>query len=214
MVTIREYIDSDLIPLENILRRSMMSILPRYGKIISFELLILIFFLNFGKILCAWILFIGILFELIIYGAYYWQLQKYLAQVSLLKNIHKYRTPYKRNKILVLVDGAKPIGFTSILEYSAEIGWTTYMFIDPNYQKRGYGLKLNEALFTYGFEQLGYLQIKGATSSLQINQIKLQKKYAKILANRVPSKLTLEYKKIYGCVPIYRVYIIYTYNGK
>ncbi|AYV83859.1 MAG: hypothetical protein Hyperionvirus13_1, partial [Hyperionvirus sp.] len=139
----------------------------------------------------------------------YLVIRRYLEENSLYRKISEYR---RDGRILVLCEGDEIIGFVGFLG-RGESCWVTYQFVDPGYQGRGYGVKLNDALFDVGFRELGFTKIWGATSSIQRGQLKLQKKYIGILNEKKGVRWKLELVSEpakYKWVPIYRINIIYT----
>lgn len=200
---IREYVEKDLFIIDKIYQRSMLSIIPPFYIVIIST--ILMFCLHW------YILFLPIIVYLCFYIYIKWIIWKMLPS----KNIEKYKsTKSTKSKILILThetNNDQIIGFTSICPHIYNKScWITYMFIDPPYQKKGYGLKLCEAIYKYAVEEMQYKIICGGTSSIQISQLKLHRKYARSKENSV--KYTQEFikKNIFPYLPIYEITIIYT----
>jgi len=118
------------------------------------------------------------------------------------------------SNIWVLSDHDKIIGFVSIQPYlSINRAWVKYLFVDPQYHRQGYGSKLTEALFEYGYKQMGYKSISGSTSSLQTSQIKMQENYINMAKQKgYEIDLKIDTVKKYWWLPIYE--IRFNYIGK
>lgn len=196
---IREYTEKDLPIIDDVFQRSMLSIIPS-PKIVIF-LMVLMFGLRY------YILILPI----IIYLCAYIYIKLFNRRMLPSKHIHKYKLP--KSKLLVLTHETNNdliIGFTSIEPYIYHNScWTTYMFIDPSYQKLGYGLKLCEALYEYAIQKMSYKKIYMGTSSIQTSQLKLQRKYKTLLEKSMRGTLEFKKKEIYPFFPIYKIFIIY-----
>lgn len=75
---------------------------------------------------------------------------------------------YKENNtIYVALDKNNVIGFVSLKCCNNNIGWMTYLFVDPIYQKKGVAKKLiNKILYDFAIRH-NYKFVYGGTSSLQ-----------------------------------------------
>lgn len=206
---IREYQEIDLPIIDKIFRESMFSISPSFVKLfmyIALPFMIIGYLLN----VLMYSIYISIFLQILIHTGFYLYITIFNNKMLPSKHIYKYNS--KESKILVLVNEHIIIGFVSMEPYyNPDTCWVTYMFIDPKFQGKGYGVELCRGLLEYGTYKLGYTKIMGATSSIQRSQIKLHKKFGKMLLEyKIQSKLEIYSKPIYKWFPIHEVMIIYT----
>ena len=146
--------------------------------IIDYLYLILLYFS------LVFLLYIGI----IIYVKYY-----YIYKVVPTNHYDLYLK--KRNTIIVATYQNKIVGFTSLRSTKHyNIGWMTYLFVDPKYHNKGIAKKLVSKLKFFG-ENNNYKYIKGGTSSLQYSAIYFYNKYAQ----------NIYYSNYYN-IPVYKIY--------
>ena len=86
---------------------------------------------------------------------------------------------YKENNTMyVALDKNNVIGFVSLKCCNNNIGWMTYLFVDPIYQKKGVAKKLiNKILYDFAIRH-NYKFVYGGTSSLQYSAVSFYEKYA------------------------------------
>src|SRR5437763_1901216 len=131
-VEIREFHDFDVPEIEKLFIKAVLSICPSYIKLLAM-------IINLDPIY----------FSLIFYY--------YIYKCNPRKRIDKYHNGI--NKIWILKNQQSLIGFVSLEPLSNEHAWVTYMFVDPQYHRQGYGAQLTEILFKYGYKKLGYKHI-------------------------------------------------------
>lgn len=202
---IRSVVEEDLFIIENIFKRSIRSVKPsiKFYIFITGVLMILLY----PAIYFFYALLISFFICFIIYYSFYIFIENYIFTTSPLKNFYKYQT--NNNKMLCLVVNDIIIGFTSVEKIDIDSVWVTYFFIDPEYQGKGYGVLLCDALFLYGTEN-NIHRLQGGTSSIQYPQLKLMRKYIKLLKLK-NNNYNLELKR-HNWFPIHEVSIIFTYN--
>ena len=201
-MAIREYMDGDLVHIERIFAKSVMSILPSLWALIIPQILL---FCGF-----KWIAPMLFVLGAIIYMAGLLYLNQYIINTSPAKHIKLYtNNPHSKILVLYLPHNHKIIGFVSYLgNIYTKSCWITHQFVDPYYQKMGYGAQLNDALFEYAYCSAGYTTVAGGTSSIQTSQLKLHKKYIK-----TKPEWKLEFIHLpppYKYIPIHQINIVYT----
>jgi GNAT superfamily N-acetyltransferase len=214
---LREYHSDDISMIENIFIRSMWSIMPSYFDICNLLLnnelpsiyIIITMILFFSHRYLSYLLILGSLLFYIGIAIY---IKWYIYVLNPKKHINKYKS--QRSNIFVLIHDKQIVGFVSMEPYiHLNHAWVTYMFVDPLYQGRGFGLMLNEFLYEYGHKNLSYMKFSGSTSSIQSRQLKLQSKYNDILKNKLGCKsiFTLNKIKKYWWLLIYEIKFTYEY---
>ena len=103
----------------------------------------------------------------------------------------------KENTIIVAIDKNNIIGFVSLKYISNNIGWMTYLFVDPIYHNKGIAKQLvNIILYKFG-KKHQYKSVYGGTSSLQYAQVYFVNKYSDKVKNYVNWIKFPVYKIIY-----------------
>jgi hypothetical protein len=204
MLTVREVVIEDVSELEQIFRRSVLSIMPSTRKILIWTIPLLI--LGWFWIWC-FILLLIMIFQL----GFWLYLRDYMKRSSPMKHINEYLGS-DRNKMWKLMKDNEIIGFISLEEIPDNYGWISYLFVDPDHQGNKYSIYLIDKLVNYTCEH-NYSGIKAGTSSMQ-NTLKLCQNYAEIL-NDLNLDITFEYtkEKVYWFIPIYQINICYTMHS-